>query len=204
VAYAGILWQQHRLQSVAIAPARTAEETALAKHSVAEPLAAPGPAPEAPTESPESDIAPAHAPVVEPIAEEAPAPPTPLLGKSRTRSTPTRPTLARKAKAQTSAPTHATADAGEAKSTPHAALAAQGYLALNRRQYPQAISLFKRALAGSPSNGTALFGLAEAYRASGQANPALQSYRRYVQILPLGPDAGSARFQIRTLESKKR
>jgi cytochrome c-type biogenesis protein CcmH/NrfG len=45
--------------------------------------------------------------------------------------------------------------------------------------------------------------LAEAYRGSGQASQALQSYRRYIQILPLGPDAGSARFQIRTLESKK-
>jgi Flp pilus assembly protein TadD len=102
-------------------------------------------------------------------------------------------------------PAHATAaDAGQAKANPPAALAAQGYVALNHRQYPQAISLFKRALAGSPSNGTALFGLAEAYRGSGQASQALQSYRRYIQILPLGPDAGSARFQVRTLESKRR
>jgi predicted Zn-dependent protease len=205
VAYVGILWQQHRLQSAAIAPSGTAEETTPAKHAMAELRALPAPAPEAPAENPESDIAPTHAPVVEPIAEEKPAPPTHLLGKGRGKPSPAKPTLARKAKPQSSAPAHATAaDAGEAKVNPPAALAAQGYVALNHRQYPQAISLFKRALAGNPSNGTALFGLAEAYRGSGQAGQALQSYRRYVQILPLGPDAGSARFQIRTLESKKR
>jgi predicted Zn finger-like uncharacterized protein len=204
VAYAGILWQQHRLRSAAIAHSGTAEETTPEKHAVAELRALPAPAPEAPAEIPERDIAPTRAPVVEPIAEEEPVPPTHLLGKDRGRPSPAKPALARKAKPQPSPPAHATAaDAGQAKANPPAALAAQGYVALNHRQYPQAISLFKRALAGSPSNGTALFGLAEAYRGSGQASQALQSYRRYIQILPLGPDAGSARFQIRTLESKK-
>jgi Tfp pilus assembly protein PilF len=64
--------------------------------------------------------------------------------------------------------------------------------------------LFKQALAGSPSNGTAIFGLAEAYRGSGQTALALKSYRRYVRSLPFGPDAGSARFQIQSLQGKRR
>jgi cytochrome c-type biogenesis protein CcmH/NrfG len=83
-------------------------------------------------------------------------------------------------------------------------LAAQGYVALNHRQPSRAIALFKQALASNPSNGTALFGLAEAYRIAGQTAPALQSYRRYVELLPSGPDMGSARNQIRLLENKRR
>jgi predicted Zn finger-like uncharacterized protein len=82
--------------------------------------------------------------------------------------------------------------------------AAQGYAALNRGEYAQAIGLFKRVLAQSPGNGTALFGLAEAHRGAGNKQQALQTYRRYIDILPFGPDAGSARFQLRTLEGKKR
>ncbi|HEY5281825.1 MAG TPA: zinc-ribbon domain-containing protein, partial [Polyangia bacterium] len=137
VAYAGILWQQHRLQSAAIAHSGTVEETTSAKYAMAEPHSLPTPATEAPAENPERDIAPAHAPVVEPIAEEKPTPPTHLLGKVRGRPSPAKPTLARKAKAQPSAPAHATAaNAGEAKAKPPAALAAQGYVALNHRQYP--------------------------------------------------------------------
>lgn len=83
-------------------------------------------------------------------------------------------------------------------------LAAQGYAALNRRQFPQAIDHFKQALVGNPSNGTALFGLAEAYRESGQKALALKCYRRYVQLLPSGPDAGQSRLQIRLLEKNMR
>jgi predicted Zn finger-like uncharacterized protein len=82
--------------------------------------------------------------------------------------------------------------------------AVQGYAALSRHAYVQAISLFKRELASSPINGTALFGLAEAYRGAGHKQQALQAYRRYVDILPFGPDAGSARFHVRKLEAKKR
>jgi predicted Zn finger-like uncharacterized protein len=91
---------------------------------------------------------------------------------------------------------------GTASGAPQA-MAAQGYAAFNRRRFSQAITLFKQALAGNPSNGTALFGLAEAYRETGQKAQALKCYRRYIQILPSGPDAGSARLQIRLLESKR-
>lgn len=80
--------------------------------------------------------------------------------------------------------------------------AAQGYSALHRHEYAEAIAFFKEALGEKPGNGTALFGLAEAYRGAGKATHALQTYRRYVKGLPAGPDAGSARFHIRTLEKK--
>ena len=73
---------------------------------------------------------------------------------------------------------------------------------MNRRQYPQAIELFKQALAGAPTNGTALYGLAEAHRESGHKTAALRAYRRYLQILPHGPDASSARTRLRALEGK--
>ena len=77
-------------------------------------------------------------------------------------------------------------------------------MALNHRQPARAVALFKRALASNPNNGTALFGLAEAYRIGNQIPAALLAYRRYVELLPSGPDAGSARHQIRILEGKKR
>jgi predicted Zn finger-like uncharacterized protein len=82
-------------------------------------------------------------------------------------------------------------------------LAAQGYVALGHHEYLEAVKLFRQELAQSPINGTALFGLAEAYRGAGKNQQALKTYRRYVDILPFGPDVGSARFQIRSLEAKK-
>ncbi len=78
--------------------------------------------------------------------------------------------------------------------------AAQGYAALHRNEFLDAIAFFKQALGAKPGNGTALFGLAEAYRGAGRLTLALQTYKRYVKGLPFGPDAGSARFHIRTLE----
>jgi hypothetical protein len=71
---------------------------------------------------------------------------------------------------------------------------------LNRHEFTEAIAFFKEALGEKPGNGTALFGLAEAYRGARKTAHALQTYRRYVKGLPFGPDAGSARFHIRTLE----
>jgi predicted Zn finger-like uncharacterized protein len=90
-----------------------------------------------------------------------------------------------------------------AKSAKPQAVAAQGYLALNRKQYQQAITLFKRAIASNPNNGTAIFGLAEAYRSNGQKVHALLIYRRYLNTMPNGPDAKAANQQVRLLEGKK-
>ena len=84
------------------------------------------------------------------------------------------------------------------------ALAAQGYVALHRQRYIQAIRFFRLALMSNPPNGTALFGLAEGYRASGQHTAALRTYRRYMDLMPNGPEAMQARAHIRALESKGR
>ena len=207
VAYAGILWQHHRLRSAMISSSGTAEDATAANSSAAGLRAPTAPTPaessEAAAESPEGDGSSAHGPVVEPIVEDKRADTLHLLGRGKRPAGTGKPTLARKAKSEPSAHS-SVAIASAAKPNAPAALAAQGYVALNHRQFAQAISLFKRALAGNPSNGTALFGLAEAYRGGGQPGLALQSYRRYVEILPFGPDAGSSRFQIRTLESKRR
>jgi len=168
----------------------------------------PAPAPaaenaEVAEDSSEGGGSPAHGPLVEPIADSGPAEKVPLLGGASKRVAQGKPVAGRKGKSPAAA--HAQgSQASLAKPNAPPALAAQGYVALNHRQPAKAIGLFKRALASNPNNGTALFGLAEAYRTANQHPAALQAYRRYVELLPSGPDAGSARFQIRTLESKKR
>jgi predicted Zn finger-like uncharacterized protein len=204
VAYAGILAQQYRSRSAVISSSGTAEDGIQLKiptEQVAVPPASP-PAQNSEAAAPvESDTAPAHVPVVEPIAE---LDHTHLLGKGSGKAGQGKSKGAHKGKSAAATRTPA-ANASVAKdNTPAPAIAAQGYAALNRLQYPEAIVLFKQALAGSPSNGTALFGLAEAYRGSGQTSLALKSYRRYVRSLPFGPDAGSARFQIQSLQGKRR
>jgi predicted Zn finger-like uncharacterized protein len=80
---------------------------------------------------------------------------------------------------------------------------AHGYAALGRRDYPEAIAAFKQALIENSVNRTAIFGLAEAYRGNGEKLHALRTYRRYINVAPFGPDAGSARYHIRTLEKKR-
>ena len=198
VAYAGILWQHHRLTSVMVPPVAPAEAISAAAATV--PVPATAEKAEAVEESAEGVGAPAHGPVVEPMAIDGPKEKVPLLGKAAKHATANKPIAARKAKAPAKAQGGASAAKPDAPQSP----AAQGYVALNHRQPSRAIVLFKKALASNPTNGTALFGLAEAYRSGGQTAPALQSYRKYVDLLPSGPDAGSARYQIRLLENKKR
>lgn len=95
-------------------------------------------------------------------------------------------------------------DAVRAKAETPESFAAQGYAALDRQAYAEAARLFRRTLVERPSNGTAIFGLAESYRSMGFRAAALRTYRRYVEVLPKGPDAGRARAHIRALEAKKR
>lgn len=208
VAYLGILWQHHRLISAMISSSGTSESSAPPTASV---VALPTPTPraaqnaEAAEESAESGDANARSPVVEPIADSGPDEKVPLLGKGMKRAAPVRLAVARKTKTPTPVMERLRgSQASPAKSSAPQALAAQGYVALNHRQPSKAISLFKQALAGNPTNGTALFGLAEAYRSAGRIALALRAYRRYVELLPSGPDAGSALHSIRVLESKKR
>jgi predicted Zn finger-like uncharacterized protein len=205
VAYAGILVQQYRSRSAMISSSGTTEDGIQLKIPTEQVVVPPAPPPaqnsEAAEAPVESDTAPARGPVVEPIAE---LDHTHLLGKGSGKAGQGKSKGAHKGKSA-AAPRTPAATASVAKdNTPAPAIAAQGYGALNHRQYPEAIVLFKQALAGSPSNGTAIFGLAEAYRGSGQTALALKSYRHYVRILPFGPDAGSARFQIQSLQGKRR
>jgi predicted Zn finger-like uncharacterized protein len=81
------------------------------------------------------------------------------------------------------------------------AIAGSAYLLLDRQRAAAAISLFKRALASSPSFAPALFGLGEAYRAQGDNAHALESYRRYLDAAPDGADSPAARRQVRELSS---
>lgn len=108
---------------------------------------------------------------------------------------------------QASATSPGQPDGGSSLPAPAAAgptPAAQGYAALNHGDYAQAIVLLKRALDGSPGNGTALFGLAEAYRGAGHKVQALHCYRRYLAMMPAGPDAAPARLRVHSLEAVKR
>jgi hypothetical protein len=153
----------------------------------------------------------AAVPAIEPLAAEPEAPEAPEAEAEAEEDEPAaRPSTRKRTRSAAKAPAaraHKSARAAPASAAPSsaasAAMAAQGYADLGRRQFDTAILHFKQALAGSPSNGTALIGLAEAYRETGQKALALKAYRRYIQILPSGPDAGSARLQIRLLEGKK-
>ena len=200
VAYAGIVWQHQRPRSAMISSSGMAEDESLRNHAQA---TASAPAPRAPAEAIEPEqasgqddgVAP-RGPLVEPMAESGRDERAARGGK--------RAVATRKPKAEASHAIRPNSPSSRAQPGAPEALAAQGYAALTHRQYSQAIVLFKRALVGSPSNGTALFGLAEAHRASGQKMAALLTYRRYVEAFPAGPNAIAARTQVRLLEGKKR
>jgi predicted Zn finger-like uncharacterized protein len=196
VAFTGIAVQQRLAQSRAGAQPSPLALPAGRAGSVEFPI----PAPVAPP-APSAEIEPL-AETAEPQAAAEPRP-APVLSPKKARAA--RLAAARASKANAApVPRGKVATAVPAAGPSPQIVAAQGYAALNRRQYPQAIELFKQALTGSPLNGTALFGLAEAYRESGLKSAALKAYRRYVQLLPSGPDAGSARLQIRLLEGKSK
>lgn len=193
VAYAGIAL--HNLRR----PARPATP----------PVAATGLPPTAATPAPLAEE-PAAIPAIEPLAAEPEKPkpdddaPTAAPASRKRARTAARAAPARASKPAVASRRTGAAPAAAATSAPAPqAVAAQGYAELNRRQFDKAIVHFKQALAGNPSNGTALFGLAEAYRETGQKALALKAYRHYVQLLPSGPDAGSARLQIRLLQGKR-
>jgi predicted Zn finger-like uncharacterized protein len=208
VASAGILWQHHRLTSAMISSSRTNESSG-APNTLVAALRTPTPSAaqnaEAAQESAERAGANVHGPVVEPIADAGPSEKVPLLGTGTKHAVPVRHAAGHKARTPMPATGRARgSQASAAKPGAPQTLAAQGYVALNHHQPSRAIALFKRALASNPNNGTALFGLAEAHRAANQIPLAVQAYRRYIELQPSGPDAGSARYQIRILDAKKR
>jgi hypothetical protein len=204
VAYAGIRWQRDRLMPSA-AP-RTVEETAplgsvLAKvRETPAPAATPpeGAAPSVEPSTPSSDQATSDDEAADKKAPVGKSPRPSAVAKARTiqRSK----AVATEAEAEPLEEVRVEGSTAE-PNTPQA-LAAQGYVALHRQKYIQAIRFFRLALMSNPPNGTALFGLAEGYRLSGQHAGALRTYRRYVELMPNGPDGAQARAHLRALESK--
>ena len=186
VAYLGILWQ-HRQFSYPSVP-MTVEEAAPPEPMVAkveeEPVAA--------AMLPEDDPSAAPAPAPEPDLRPHPVAKARAIQRSKSVA------------AEAAAPEQVRVEGSTAEPNSPQALAAQGYVALHRQRYIQAIRFFRLALMSNPPNGTALFGLAEGYRASGQHTAALRTYRRYMDLMPNGPEAMQARAHIRALVSKGR
>jgi hypothetical protein len=188
VAYFGILWQHRQLVPPSVPMA--VEQAAPARPVVAKVEEAPEPAVVPPEEADDTSIepAPAHGTGARPN------------GLAKARSIP----RSKGSAAGVGTPEQLRVEGSTAEPNTPQALAAQGYVALQRKNYIQAIRFFRLALMTNPPNGTALFGLAESYRASGQHAAALRAYRRYVELMPNGPDAAQTRAHLRALEGKGR
>ncbi len=63
----------------------------------------------------------------------------------------------------------------------------------------EAEEAFKKALEQNGSYGPALIGLAETYRLTNRKEKAVEYYRRYLEVLPSGPEASVARTNIEKL-----
>jgi predicted Zn finger-like uncharacterized protein len=186
------------------------------------PVVAPAPAPSAPPPAPV-----AAAPAPDMPARPAPspaAPPAPVAKVPAAEAAPSRPSpreVASSGDAHPRSYEHLIAEADRAiengqttkaqklyeealKLQPSgvAAVTGSAYVLLDKQKPLAAIDTFKRALAGAPTFGPALFGLAEAYRLEGQPAPAITAYKRYLEASPNGSDAPAARRQIRELESQ--
>jgi tetratricopeptide (TPR) repeat protein len=83
------------------------------------------------------------------------------------------------------------------------ALTGLAYCDLDRERYLSAIDRFKKVLALYANDGEALIGVAEAYKMQGLRAQALEYYRRYVQVWPVGPKVLMAQNNIRDLEAKE-
>jgi len=80
-----------------------------------------------------------------------------------------------------------------------AAMTGSAYVLMDRQRSLAAIGLFKQALSNAPNFAPALFGLGEAYRSEGEAAPAIEAYKHYLDESPTGTDAPAARRQIKDL-----
>lgn len=84
------------------------------------------------------------------------------------------------------------------------AIAGRGLALLDMGQRLKAEAWFRQALKINPRYGMALMGLAEAFRADGNAAEAIQYYEKYVEAFPDGPEAPVAREAIKTLQDNPR
>lgn len=80
------------------------------------------------------------------------------------------------------------------------ALAGLGWAHLDLENPGAAIVAFNKILRHAPRFSDAHMGLAEAYKLKGQKGLALKHYRKYLDILPSGPDANIARRMIKQLQ----
>jgi predicted Zn finger-like uncharacterized protein len=78
------------------------------------------------------------------------------------------------------------------------ALTGIGYVQLDRHRPGAAIEFFTRASSAAPF-APAVFGLAQAYLASGDQSRARQTYQRYLNLFPTGADAQAAGRQLQML-----
>ncbi len=79
-------------------------------------------------------------------------------------------------------------------------LAGRGLALLDMGRAVAAQASLEQALAINRSYGPAIMGLAEAYRAGGNTEKAIQYYQRYLEVLPNGPEAAVARNQLERLK----
>ena len=75
-----------------------------------------------------------------------------------------------------------------------------GNFYLKRKNYRAAISRFQEAADTDPNYAPAYLGLGKAYEKLGQNQKALESYRKYLDMLPSDKDADSARDVQRAIE----
>jgi predicted Zn finger-like uncharacterized protein len=73
------------------------------------------------------------------------------------------------------------------------ALTGMGFCHIDAKQYASAFSKFRAALAISPRNERALWGVAEAYQHMGRRDNAAEAYQRYLEVYP---DSAAAKKQL--------
>jgi predicted Zn finger-like uncharacterized protein len=81
-------------------------------------------------------------------------------------------------------------------------LAGKGYSFLDLGEHASAEASFQEALKVNPSYGAALIGLAQTYQADQRKDKALEYYEKYLEALPDGPDASTARGAVQKLRQR--
>ncbi len=76
------------------------------------------------------------------------------------------------------------------------ALVGLGFCSLDGKNYATAFSKFRAALAISPRNERALWGVAETYQQQSRKEQAIESYQRYLEVYP---DSSAAKRQLERL-----
>jgi predicted Zn finger-like uncharacterized protein len=76
------------------------------------------------------------------------------------------------------------------------ALVGLGFCSLDSKNYATAFSKFRAALAISPRNERALWGVAETYQQQSRKDQAIESYQRYLEVYP---DSSAAKKQLERL-----